>query len=289
MRKTKLYLVSIVALVLFGVGASPALAAKPECGDGKCQGQENPDTCSADCTAGGDEGQKPEVDAIITFGDTSEDGIRGDCGPLGGSPPCPYPDPTRNLVRAYIGGGSVFGVIFLSGLDGGLSLFPPGRQLFLDFSDCTGSDCAPPSQSQGLFRANLRAEVHINVKDGVYGITEPDPDADPPIEGGFVDSPMRIVFLDPPGPGDDDPHGPTKNWVLRFSSGNHNKCPASTYVRVTRTGNNTWEVTDNGAKGCLTKGISGKSRGLYSMPFLFRVVVPDCTPHGLTGGNARQR
>ena len=34
--------------------AAPAEAAKPECGDGRCQGKENPSTCPEDCSGGGE-------------------------------------------------------------------------------------------------------------------------------------------------------------------------------------------------------------------------------------------
>ncbi len=74
-----IFLTSFLAVVLFGVGASPALADKPMCGDGKCQGKENPSTCPEDCT-GGDGGTGGKVEGCETLADAAANAVQSDGG-----------------------------------------------------------------------------------------------------------------------------------------------------------------------------------------------------------------
>lgn len=56
--------------------SSPVLAAKPFCGDGKCNGGENAETCPADCSGGG--GGNDPVAVCVDFREAVGDLVGGD-------------------------------------------------------------------------------------------------------------------------------------------------------------------------------------------------------------------
>jgi hypothetical protein len=97
-------LTSFVALVLFWVGAGPALADPPVCGDGVCQGNE-PRTCPQDCDGGGGGGGGGgEYDVTVS----------GDLSPKAGS----LPD-----YDGEDGAGNMMVKVFFQPLDLDLSFF----------------------------------------------------------------------------------------------------------------------------------------------------------------------
>ena len=82
-RRWTLALVASVFASFALLIASPALAAKPFCGDNKCNGGENAESCPADCSGGGGGGTTLRM--CDTFRDLASDRVISDAGMQGGS------------------------------------------------------------------------------------------------------------------------------------------------------------------------------------------------------------
>ena len=107
-------LLAVSTLLVLGT-FTPVMAKKPVCGDGKCNGGENANSCPADCTSGGD-GFVDGEDYI-----DGEDNVSVFFGNANG----------RLVMRIATGSPNK----------------PPIRTLDFDFSDCASTDvdqCTPP-------------------------------------------------------------------------------------------------------------------------------------------------
>ncbi len=265
---------SLVLAAVLGMLATPgsALAAKPVCNDGVCQGNE-PQTCPQDCEGGGggEQGQSIPVEVLLV------DALGGVQSDLGGV----YRDSKKNKISAFVGENRMLVLevgrrsnrMLSLNLSGGLGC---GCSTRID-NDADGTcdvptDCLdalpnidiPPSDPPALISA-VRFEINIGE------------DLDDLPLGCSHEDNATLSFTD----GED-------NWVLRWgaydSFGGAGHCPDSGSITVTRDTDETWSfATTGGQLACLYReegpaDTASEYHGQFFVPFAGSVTAIDGDP-----------
>lgn len=248
-----LFAVPLAALV-----ANPLLAAKPQCGDNKCNGGETAESCPADCGGGG--GGGGYISTCDTFRDDPADAVTSDGQGVaaGNSAAGEYCDAERH-VSAIIGEAN-----------GGhhLDLERSARELDLDFSQCA----APPCTQLAGFNGSAQTVLSIeNATDpgGVHllGMLE-----------GETDYVGLVIAFD---------NGRKNHVRLSFGRdttvvaclGESGAPDSGDKVRVTRLDASTWEMESSATdRACLSEVRNNDwnnpvAHGFFNMPFLVTIEI----------------
>ncbi len=276
MRRRMLWSGTLVVCLVLAVGAGPALADPPVCGDGKCTGQEST-TCPADCGGGG--GRDDEFSVDVTFRDFECDTSRPDRDHFCSDDGTPYEDGVDQVTA----GGDKFRF--------GFRLRHGPRKFFLDFSDRDGDpDGEPDGEPDNCVSGMGTCDVTPLLMGGTEGAGLTSGSAGGPSEGVFTfgeasslldmvvgemkDRNFWIKFTDfnfSDGDGD--------HWTLSFdpTSSGRNACPDTTLVPVTRTSDTTWDFVATNQSACLQRRVGGRgptiSHGRYRLPFKLTVTL----------------
>jgi hypothetical protein len=251
-RRRMLWSGTLVVCLVLAVGAGPALADRPVCGDGVCQGNE-PRSCPADCGGGGGGGGGDgKIPVKVTFRDSVVppiDRVMSDCG----TGDCPYIDKVAN-VSATVGASF--------SLKKDKNNQPSGPELHLDFLQCAELICTPPFLNRLLLATVVAGDDWREMSPGE--------------ERTGMD--LTVVFVDDEDVGRANEG---RRWWLFFKNDRVDYCSLTSGVTVTRTHDeiDTWVVeatVDDIACLVTLEDLPGSPpsnvrKGYFSMPFQMTV------------------